>query len=491
MKKRILSALLLAATVLMAACSSGGTTSTDTTTAADTTTAETTTAETRITPDIPEDTDLGGYNFKVYTKGTTNVHWKSIDIAASEQNGDPINDAVFERNSTVGERYNFTVEDIPMATYGAWTTDIANFVLAGDNAYDMICFNVAGSITNGYIYNLYDVPTMDLDMPYYDQNVKEMLTLGGKLYAITGDMLIMDNNATMCVQFNKKLENDYSVAKSLGADSLYDLVSDGKWTMDKLYESGKSVAKDLDGNGKMEHTTDQWGLQTEDYNYMTMLNGGGEFLAVTDSDGYPRVALGGERVVSVLEMADKIQKDTTFALNASTISSGYTDVWSEVIDKNFIEGRVLYSMAAMNRVTLFRPMDTDFGVLPVPKYDEAQDKYYCNVSDYTSNFIAFPATMVEAERNGIIVEALSCESMYTLTPAYYDITLEGKAVRDEESKEMIDIILDSAVFDLGRYLSLSTIYNAILSPSTFASNLAAAEESAVKAIDAAMEVILK
>ena len=47
-----------------------------------------------------------------------------------------------------------------------------------------------------------------------------------------------------------------------------------------------------------------------------------------------------------------------------------------------------------------------------------------------------------------MVEALAAESMYTLTPAYYDIALERKYMRDEESREMLDIILSSRIVDL-------------------------------------------
>jgi len=135
-------------------------------------------------------------------------------------------------------------------------------------------------------------------------------------------------------------------------------------------------------------------------------------------------------------------------------------------------------------------MEIDFGVLPVPKFDEAQDRYYCTVSPYTANFIAFPATMTEAERNGMIVEALSCESMYTLTPAYYDKTLNGKAVRDEESSEMLDIIFSSTVMDLGHSFGWGGLYSALQYPQSFASNLAANETKALKEIDEAMAKLL-
>jgi len=488
---KILSLILSAAFLIsLASCASGSSADTTASAAADETTTAAVTTEPRIEPNIPEGTDFEGYEFKVLTKGTTNIHWKSKDIAAEEQNGDPINDAVFERNMKVGEKYNFTVSDIPMKNYGDWTGTISSVVLSGEHTYDMFAFDVGASIVNGYLYNLYDVPTLDLTQPYYDRTIIENLTIGDKLFSATGDMLIMDNDATLCVQFNKKLEADFGVAKALGEASLYDVVNKGAWTLDALHSSAKLVASDLNGNGEVDYVGDLWGFQTEYSNYLTMLNGAGETLIKLDSDGYPVIAVDNDRAATVIDKIYAIQNDATSVICADIVASNFTDVWGECMDVNFTEGRALFSMAGLVRVTHFRAMDIDFGVIPVPKYDEAQEGYHSNVSVYTSNFIALPSTTVNADRAGMIIEALSCESMYTLTPAYYDITLNGKAVRDEESSEMIDLILDTMVIDLGSYFKWGNLVTAIRNSSTFASTLEAGRSTTEKAIDTTMEYIL-
>ena len=41
-------------------------------------------------------------------------------------------------------------------------------------------------------------------------------------------------------------------------------------------------------------------------------------------------------------------------------------------------------------------------------------------------------------------------------PAYYDVALTGKHIRDEDSAEMLDIILDGRVFDLGYIYNVGT-----------------------------------
>nr|MBQ4317814.1 hypothetical protein [Clostridia bacterium] len=342
-------------------------------------------------------------------------------------------------------------------------------------------------INNNYLYDIADLTYMDLSQPYYDSNVVESFTLGGKTLMVTGDLLIMDNEATWVVLFNKKLANDYGFADKYGTD-LYGLVNNGKFTLDVFHETAAMAAVDLDGDGEMTHTKDQWGFQTETANHVMMLYGCGEQTIRFDNDGYPVIALEGDRIASAVEKIYEIQ-NADYAINASTISSQYSDVWGEVIDKNYIEGRALYNIAGMNRVTIFRTMDVDFGILPLPKYDEAQDEYFCPVSFYGANFMSFPATLTDPDRTGIIVEALSCESMYTLTPAYYDVTISGKALRDEESLEMLDIIFANRVWDLGYAFSWGGITNVVNDASTFASQLASVTPTVEAAIKTTMDVI--
>ena len=93
-------------------------------------------------------------------------------------------------------------------------------------------------------------------------------------------------------------------------------------------------------------------------------------------------------------------------------------------------------------------MNTDFGILPFPLYDSAQDEYYTTVHAYGNSFVCVPSVVEDVE-TGIILQDMACESMYTVTPAYYDVQLEGKMIRDEESSDMLDIILSTRLYDIG------------------------------------------
>ena len=94
-------------------------------------------------------------------------------------------------------------------------------------------------------------------------------------------------------------------------------------------------------------------------------------------------------------------------------------------------------------------MDYDFGILPWPKYDEASE-YYANV-DAATNMIVVPITNQVPDNTGLVLESLAILGREHVIPAYYDVALKTRDSRDEDSAEMMDIIVAHRVFDLGYY----------------------------------------
>ncbi|MBQ4606132.1 MAG: hypothetical protein IJB15_05470, partial [Clostridia bacterium] len=63
--------------------------------------------------------------------------------------------------------------------------------------------------------------------------------------------------------------------------------------------------------------------------------------------------------------------------------------------------------------------------------------------------VAVPKSMQDADRTGILVEALSAEGLYILTPAYYDICVTTKFARDEIFTQILDMVFSARIFELG------------------------------------------
>ena len=491
-----ISALLLIVMIfsVFAACSDKSSETTVNTTIAgnDSETISEETTEGRIDPGLPDDVNYDGYEFKVLTKGDHNSHWSSRDIAAVEVTGEPINDAVYNRNLAISEKYGVTVVDVPGTSADSGTLEglARKAIAAGDDVYDMLCFRTPTLSAEGYLNNFYDMPYINLEQPYYDQNIIEAYTIQDRLFCIAGDMIVMDNDAIINVQFNKKIAEDYGFAEQYGKD-LYGMVNDGEWTLGVFYETAKMVREDLNGDGQMTELTDRWGYQTEGHNGYAFFAGAGEKIAQVEND-YPVIKLDSERVVNVLEKVVEIQMDRVTGLH-SDVPKGYADVWTECMDKNFEGGLALYNIAGLNRVTLFRAMEIDFGLLPMPKYDEAQDRYYNPVNTWCGNFICIPVTATDIDRTGLIIEALSCESRYTLLPAYYDITLKTKLSRDEESSAMVDLLLETTMYDIGMFYNWGNaegLLTGLQDAGKFSSSLASSEKSINAAITKTMDALL-
>ena len=129
----------------------------------------------------------------------------------------------------------------------------------------------------------------------------------------------------------------------------------------------------------------------------------------------------------------------------------------------FEAGQSLFYSEVLQCVTRLRNMDVDFGLLPLPKLDETQDTYHTNIHSWASDTLTIPTTAADPEMSAKVFEYLSFASMSTLKPAYYDKALTYKAMRDEDSVEMLDYLLDGRVVDIGYLMNVGNVYNGLLS----------------------------
>ena len=477
----LLAALLLASS--LTACGdagSGETTPSETT--ADTVPVETETE--KLKPDLP-DKDFGGYDFAILTRGQFNSHWCSKDAFAEELTGEPINDAVYNRNASIGEKFNFTIKE-EIGTSEDPSSFVTKAVQAGDDIYDMLMIGGSASgnlATNKMLLPLDEMPYMDLTRPWYDQSANASLSIGNKLYMTAGDMNIMDNDATWIVLFSKTL------AEELIDENVYDLASEGRWTLDKMKEYASNASLDINGDGKQDEF-DRWGLSGEGFNTMAFIEGCGGKAFAKDENDMPYIAMGDESFYDMFLLAHSINGDDNVCLQVDDYNTKYSGdaIWNECINKAFIEDRTLFMCTGLNRVSMLREMESDFGLLPIPKYTDEQEDYHCLVSIWASNMISVPISAGDTERTGIIIEALSAESKYTLTPAYYDITLKTKSARDEESSAMLDLIFEGRAFELGNQYGWGGLFDiAAALTKSGGTDLASQLNSKIKSAEAAMQ----
>lgn len=462
-------AVLLSLLILIS-CSdnqSGGVNNTkDATNDSDTEATETTLLYPNLEPQ-----DFEGYEFKILTQPRELwadwEDWAHRDIYAEEPNGDIINDAVYNRNIKIEDKYNIRISESKVEGFDNM---VKNTVMAGDYAYDLICpptMTLGNFARNGYLYNLLRVPNIDLSMPWYDQSAVRDLAVGDYLYGITGSLILLDDDATTAMIFNKQVLGDYSL------ENPYDLVNNNVWTFDKFLEMTLNISEDLNGDGELYILDDKFGAIVQDDALYSFFNGMGERFVGKDSDGYPVISFGSDKTYAVMDKINALMLDKDHVVNLHTYEGKFLIYqWQTEM---FSQNHALFSWIRMRVVETLRNMETDFGILPLPKYDESQTEYYSLMNPHTSATFAIPISNPEVERTGMILEDLSAESMYTLQPAYYELNLGTKFIRDEESSEMLDIIFSSRIYDIGDIYGFGGFTGTILRyPSTYKEDYASA-----------------
>jgi len=494
--KKILSALLALLTVAsLAACASDADTGAADTTAADN--VETTTAEVEreltnaekfaaaraAMPKI----DYEGHEYKIVDREDATINWTTVDVWAEGETGDPINDAVYERNMALEENFNIKIKERKITPHSTVSTTLATEIMSGDYTFDVVTDGLSQLsktlATPGYLVDLNEVAEIDLSQPYWDQLITKFMTIKDKTFFATGDISIMDNLGTWAVLFNKSMVNDYNL------EDPYTNVHDGTWTLDLFYDMCKAAAVDINGDGEMDEN-DQFGFLSESYNTFALWNSTGERLTTMNDDGVPELSMYNERSVAVVEKVQKIMLDQSCTITGNEYPNAMLG-----INAAYAEGKGLFIYGGLMLVTNFRSSEVDFGIVPAPKYDENQDQYYSCYSNGNTTAYALAITNPDLSRAATILEQMAILSQYTLTPAYYDITLEGKFLRDEESSAMIDIILDTRNYDLGAIYNWGDIQGMFASKlyagrsSDFASAYAAIEESAITAMNSYIETL--
>jgi len=411
----------------------------------------------RLYPDVP-DSDFNGYVFTFITRTIDNpdwIDWDHRDIFAEEQTGDPINDAVYIRNRTVEAKYNFAVKEIVRNNA---VGDVRKAVKAGDNTYDAALIHLNTELPalsqDGYLYNIMTMPYLDLTKPWWNQGCIRDLSIGGKLYAIQSDLTVLDNDATSAMIFNKKILQEFAL------EDPYELVKNGKWTLGKLSEMIKGVSQDLNGDGKMYIQDDRFGLITQEDSSLSFLYGAGERTVSKDKDDYPIPVFNNGRAISVMEFLTDLISDSDNVVRLHQYMNTLP-IYEEQA-KMMEEDRALFSWIRMRVVEKLRSMQTDFGILPIPKWEETQERYWTQMNSHTSDAVAIPKSNDNPDRTGIILEALTAESKYTLQPAYYDLNLYGKFTRDEESRDMLDIIFNTTMYDIGEVFNFGNFADTII-----------------------------
>lgn len=421
---RLTAVLLLASSALLA-CGDQAEQPAVTTAAADDTAAvtEAVTEDNRPELGLPEK-DFGGADYRIYCSSEDDAE----SLVVESLNGEAVNDIIYERNSNLSDTYNVKFVMQYADDGNAQASEIAKIVLAGDDAYELLGVHVVygcNNAINGIYQNLYEVPYLDFDRPWYPAQTIDQMTVNGKMFTIASGINYKQLDYAKILVFNKEI---------LSANDLetpYQSVLDGTWTMDRLISQAKDLYRDLNGDGKHD-LGDQYGFMTHPEQ-----NG---FLTSCDTQVLSKTADGGlEFAVLTERMASVVDKLYGWYYESGDVFLGsFRADEPDFIPTVFMNGHAAYSFAHLYHTTqYYRDSDISYGVAPMPKYDEKQDSYYVFACP---NLFAIPVSCQNMEMAGFIFEAMTYYGYYDVLPAYYELTLQGKIADSQDDVAMLDVI---------------------------------------------------
>ena len=395
---------------------------------------------------------------------------------SGESSNAVINDAVFERNTLFEEYADLKFVLVPVAN-ASFNNTMTTGIQSGTTDF-YLCSQSAGDTAPAALNNyLYDYLSLDIDYDHewWDQGTLNF-ALDGRVFFMNGPFNIVDDDCTYVMMFNKKVQTDNGVANP------YQTVRNQEWTMDYMNSIISSFSSD-NGDGKWDEK-DTYGLTATAALADGFFYGSGlRYVNNSPEMELPELMLNEnmDRALDVLSLTR-----TIIHANNST----YMGIGLEI----FTQDRALYGFEVVSHLRyLGSTMESEYGVIPVPKFDKAQENYYSRSNPIGSTLsIPTSTAQVDMDNFAATLELYCVLSQKLVKPAYYEVTLMTRNVQDMESTEMLDIVFSHRVYDMAAYfvdIGLSDIfYTAAMGN---ADNFASTYASATRTFDRRIVSLLK
>ncbi len=385
------------------------------------------------TLDVP-DVNYNGYTFRVFSAKHESLY-TMLDV--EKITSEPVNDAIYERNRIIEDRFGIKFEcegDAWTNMYGHLSLQV-NSGTSGTDGYDLIMLNARDAYKaalNNYLLPYDRLEHVNIEKDYYFRSINDKYRLGEHTFFAFGKDNINVMGFSCGLIYNKKLAEDIHV------ENLYDTVRNQAWTYDKMFAYAELAVSEDNGDGKFELGVDTLGMIGHfDVSVPAFWISAGEYLVEKDGNNMPVSNMSGnQRLIDIMQES----------LNHLD-SNAYSVLALGEVYNAFKQDKALFLVATIHFLHDLRSMETDYGVLPFPKYDAAQEDYITRSVDGWLHCV--PTTCQNTEMTSIIMQALAYYSNQTVYDAYYEQALTSKFMRDSDSVEMVELMLSTLQVDLG------------------------------------------
>ncbi|MBQ8207189.1 MAG: hypothetical protein IJZ89_00445 [Clostridia bacterium] len=378
------------------------------------------TAKTAAPPFIilPENYDYKNYSFTFLNSESRYDLYGFID---PDMTGEVLDDTCFERNLIAEDKFNITISE-ETKPYDEIAGHAKNTILSDEDIYDVMYLpmqSITPMISESLFYDLLEIDELKIDYVWWDQQMIIRNIIGDRLFFATSDLNLTAMETTQCIFFNEDM------VMELRLELPYQTAFDGGWTLDemKIYSTASASL-----NGANDNIT--YAFAAYDNSRYLPLALGAELLCRDEDGRYGFTADSDSNYNSVLSaIIDYLGSNEAFIGDEADAKASFMGGSGMFLQS---EIRCAYEMRNNNR-------DFNFGILPMPKNDIAQENY---ISAIDPSCVAFciPNTNTDLERTGVIIDYLTYSSYSDLMPRYYDIHSPLKALGRQESRDILALI---------------------------------------------------
>ena len=348
-----------------------------------------------------------------------------------EDTGDIMSDALYFRQREIEEKFGVTwtnyspPEQADMSIHPV-VDAVRQDVLAGSGSYDA-GYGTAVAVCqplfiNDCLLDTTEFAVLDLAGEWWTQSLLDTYSIGGAVYFLNGAIVTSNYTDAYGILFSKQAVENYNI------EDLYSIVRNNEWTFDKMFEVASVIPSNVNGSGTYRYASP---------NGFAILFGAGMSITKYDTNNYPYLP-----ELLPEDLSDFVDRYSYFFGNRSVVAPyGGAEMLSQ--------GGVLFSFSTMQSAAEMRQSENvEFGILPIPKGDVNQKDYVSYAEPWIAFHVFVPKTTKNKLVTDVILEAMGALGVKYLKPTYYDNILKSRSVYDKESKEMIDIIFRSKIYDI-------------------------------------------
>jgi hypothetical protein len=233
----------------------------------------------------------------------------------------------------------------------------------------------------------------------------------------------------------------------------YELVKNNQWTLEKMFQMAEQASAELDGTAGASKTGDRLGIIAID-NPMRAFGTclGCEVVTRGEDGGLVFPAAPSERHIDFYTRMSNAFADGSYNLKFKN------DTYEESL-QILAENRALFVPSYLNYISneILRNMESDFGILPYPKYDESQEAYISQIAT-GATCTCFPQNIANPELSAQVTSYMGYLGRESLVGTYFETYLQERLSRTPEMQDMLNLIRETAT------ANLTTVYAALFSP---------------------------